>query len=417
MWRMLSGLATLHDRAAVRCLIAGLAWPFIVAGCSNGGGAPSATPTVTRPANTATVTPTPIASPSATATASPTPDERLRTLASAAGVFVGAAFVEGNEDPQFRAVLTREFNSTTAPVYWAETQPDPGTFNFTNADTAVAIAEANGMRVRGHPLIWGRLALPAYVEQIADPAQLRTLMTERIQTVVGRYRGRIAQYDVVNEPLTLAGGPGPGGDGLADYIFSRLLGPGYIREALDIAHAADPDAELFINDFFVEQPGPKQDYFYALARHLVESGAPLTGVGFQGHLMPPFSPGYLPTREDIAAAIGRFTDLGLIVEITELDVSLSDPGTQLDLQAAIYADVFTACFTTPGCRGITTWAISDKYTWIRNFYHVEAAPLLFDETFMPKPAYYAVRDVLRAILAARGSAADVDSGPRRSTND
>jgi endo-1,4-beta-xylanase len=233
------------------------------------------------------------------------------------------------------------------------------------------------------------------VGAITDPADMRALVADHIRTVVGRYRGRLTQYDVVNEPLTIFGSPGASGTGLEDYVFLKVLGPSYIREALDQAHAADPDAQLFINEFFVERPGPKQDYFYELIRGLVEAGAPLHGVGFQGHITPPFGPQFLPSREELAAAVRRFTDLGLAVEITELDVTLTDPATQLAQQAATYGDVFAACFTTPGCSGITTWGISDHDTWIRNFFHVEGAPLLFDTQFLPKPAYFAVRDVLQ----------------------
>ena len=373
-------------------------------GCDSNGPrtAISATATATpRATATASATPpaTPSASPTPTATAppSPTPDQRLRALAAAAGVFVGAAFVEGSDEPEFRALLAREFNSTTAPVYWASTEPQRGTYDFTVPDTAVAIAAANGLRVRGHPLVWGRLALPDYVNQITDPDDLRALMAEHIESVVGRYRGRIVQYDVVNEPLTFLGDPGSTGTGLEDYVFLRVLGPGYIREALDLAHAADPEAELFINEFFVERPGPKQDYFYELARGLVVAGAPLHGVGLQGHITPPFGPQYRPTQGEIAAAVRRFADLGLAVEITELDVTLADPATELVQQAHTYADVFAGCLSVPACRGITTWGISDKNTWIRDFFHVEGAPLLFDENYMPKPAYFAARDVLRQV--------------------
>jgi endo-1,4-beta-xylanase len=345
----------------------------------------------------ATLTPTPSPSPTIT----PTPDERLGTLATAAGVFVGAAFVEGSHEPEFRDRLVSEFNSTTAPLYWSSTQPQRDTFDFAAADAALAVAEPPHLRVRGHPLVWGRLALPQYVEQIADPDDMRALMAEHINTVVGRYRGRIRQYDVVNEPLTGLGAPGTTGTGLENYVFLRVLGPGYIREALDLAHAADPDAELFINEFFVERPGPKQDFFYDLVRDLVEAGAPLHGVGFQGHITPPFGPGFLPSREEIAAAVRRFADLGLAVEITELDVSLADPATQLGQQGMTYGDIFAGCFATEGCRGITTWGMSDRFTWIRDFFLREAAPLMFDTDFKPKPAYFAAQDVLRELAEGR----------------
>jgi endo-1,4-beta-xylanase len=353
------------------------------------------TPPETPPSDTATATAT--ETPTASPTATPTDDATLAELADRAGVFVGASFVEGSQEEEFRTVLVREFNSTTAPVYWSATEPHPNQFDFTASDAAVDIAEANGLRLRGHPLVWGRLALPDYVNQRSDAEELRALMANHIRTIVGRYRGRIKQYDVVNEPITLLGAPGMLGDGLENYVFLRVLGPGYIREALDIAHEADPDAELYINDFFLMQPGPKQDYFFELIRGLVEDGAPLNGVGFQGHITPPFGPQYLPTREQIAAAVRRFTALGLDVEITELDVTLEDPVNDLAEQGRIYGDVYAGCFFTPGCRGITIWGITDKYTWIRNTFHVEGAPLMFDESYRPKPAYFAARAVLQEL--------------------
>lgn len=326
-----------------------------------------------------------------------TPDLRLRALATRVGRWVGAAFVEGSQAAAFREVLAREFNSTTAPLYWQTTEGQRGVFDFRAADEAVAVASAAQLRLRGHPLVWGRLGLPEWVRALTDADDLRAAMTAHIQMVVGRYRGRIAQYDVVNEPLTFDGTPGRFGNGLEDYVFSRVLGTGYVREALEIAHAADPDAALFINELLVMRPGPKQDALFALARDLVASGAPLHGIGLQGHITPPFAAAYLPTRDDIAATVARFAALGLRVEITELDVSLSDPASQLARQAAIYGDVFAGCLRTPGCDGITTWGLTDRDTWIRDFFQVEAAPLLFDAAYQPKPAYTAVQEQLRQL--------------------
>jgi len=324
----------------------------------------------------------------------------VRGLADQLGVYVGAGFVEGRHTAEFRSIVASEYNSLTAGLYWTESEPQRGQFDFSAADDALAVAEAAGLRVRGHPLVWGRLALPQYVQDASSAQELRAMMREHISTVVGRYRGRIEQYDVVNEPITFAGAPGDDGNGLAEYVFTDLLGPGYIREALEIAHAADPAAKLFINDFFVMRPGAKQDFFFELARQLVESGAPLHGVGFQGHITPPFDPNYLPSAAEIGAAIDRFAALGLEVEITEIDVTLSDPANQLEYQAQIYRDLAEACFRRAACPGITTWGISDAYTWIEGFFSVQGAPLPYDESFAPKPAWGAIRE---ALIAARGT--------------
>lgn len=322
----------------------------------------------------------------------------LRELVSTLGVHMGAAFVQGNDEAIFRSTLVEHFSSTTAPLYWESTQRTPGVFDFTIPDEVVELAEVNGLRVRGHPLVWGRLGLPGYVRATSSAEELRALLRGQLEAVLGRYRGRIRQYDAVNEPITFLGGD-DGTGGLDANVFYRLLGPGWVREALDLVHEIDPDAALFVNEFGVMAPGPKQERFYALIRDLVADGAPITGVGFQGHIRPPFLLDYDPTEAEIEAAVRRFTALGLRVEITEVDVTI-DPAVAgaLEAQAETYRRLTLGCFRVPGCDGITTWGVTDKYTWIRDFFAVDGAPLLFDASFTPKPAYFAVAEALETLL-------------------
>src|SRR5262249_11753442 len=157
-------------------------------------------------------------------------------LAGCAGVHAGAAFVQDNDDPEFFATIAREFDSATVPMYWSATNAAPGVFDFGRPDQLVDFGIQHGLRLRGHPLVWGRLALPAYVNATSDPDVLRGYLTEHVTTVVGRYRGRVRQWDVVNEPLTFFGAPGTT-DGLDPTVFLRVLGPGFMKEALDVAHA------------------------------------------------------------------------------------------------------------------------------------------------------------------------------------
>jgi len=318
----------------------------------------------------------------------------LGELADQLGVFIGASFVQGNTDPEFRTTLVEHFNSTTAPIYWESTEPERGRFDFSYSDEVVELAAANGLRVRGHPLVWGRLGLPAYVREETSPDALRAMLREHLSVVLAHHRGRIAQYDAVNEPITFLGDD-DGTGGLDPNVFYRLLGPGWVREVLELVHELDPEAVLFVNEFGVMTPGEKQDRFYALVRDLKEQGAPIHGVGFQGHVVPPFLAAYDPTREEIEAAVRRFTALGLPVEITEIDVTIDpdEPGA-LEHQAERYRDLAFGCFRVPGCTGITTWGVTDKHTWIRDFFAVEGAPLPFDAEYRPKPAYFAVGDVL-----------------------
>lgn len=325
----------------------------------------------------------------------------LAELANELGVFVGASFVQGNSEPVFRTTLAEHFNSTTAPLYWESVQREPGSFDLAIPDEVVDLAAANGLRVRGHPLVWGRLGLPSWVREIESADAMRAALRQHLATVLGRYRGRIPQYDAVNEPITFLGAD-EGTGGLDANVFYRTLGPGWVREVLELVHELDPDAELFVNDFGVATPGPKQERFYALIRELVEQGAPIDGVGFQGHVTPPFLRDYAPTRQEVEDAVRRFAGLGLRVEITEIDVTVdpTQPGA-LERQAEIYRDLTLACFRVPGCDGITTWGVTDKYTWIRDFFAVDGAPLLFDASFQPKPAYFAVAQALEELLRER----------------
>ncbi len=324
----------------------------------------------------------------------------LRALAADAGQEVGVAVEPGevSSDPLYAAALDRETTSLTAEnaMKWGPIHPAPDTWVFEPADAVVALAESRGQRVRGHTLVWGALQLPAYVENAPDADALRALMAEHVATVAGRYAGRIAQWDVVNEPLAGVLDP-PTPDGLDDNVFRRLLGPGYVAEALHLARAADPAAKLFVNENGIEVPGPRQDRFYALVQELLASGAPLDGVGFQAHLgLIPI--GQYPDRATIAASLRRFAELGLTVELTELDVTLvfrsGDLPSRLAFQCGSYRDAVAACASVPGCSGVTTWGLSDRSTWLRSFFGFTDWPLPFDDDWRRKAAYFGMRAAL-----------------------
>lgn len=317
--------------------------------------------------------------------------DTLRAAASARGFFIGTSFVEGSGDPRFAPVAAEHFNALTVPLYPVTTHPEPGVYNFAVADRAVTLAESGNMRMRGHPLVWGRLALPDYVATETDPVVLADWIREHVTTLMTRYRGRFAQVDVVNEPLDLLGIPGPDGVPLGGYVFDELLGRDYIRIAFEAARAADPDTLLFINEIFVSRPGPKLDALLELVEELLGEGVPIDGVGIQGHMQ--LLSGEAPSREELEAALVRLASLGLVVELTEVDVTQRDGDARR--QEDVYRDVISACLAVPACTGMTVWGLSDAYTWVEDIIGVpDPRPLLFDEQFSPKPAYHAVLDVL-----------------------
>ncbi len=332
----------------------------------------------------------------------------LRPLGQEAGIAIGAA-IEPHEvasDPAYAAVLAREIGSLTAEnaMKWGPIHPQQNVYDFAAADAVVALADAAARRLRGHTLVWGQMQLPPYVENATSAEELRGYLTGHIATVAGRWAGRTAQWDVVNEPLPALGEPA-GPDGLDDNVFLRLLGSGYIAEALTLARTADPGAKLFLNENGIEAPGPRQDRFFALVQELLTVGAPLDGVGFQAHIgLIPW--GQYPDGATIEASLRRFADLGLDVELTELDVSLffrgGDVPSRIEFQGDYVREVIEACTRVPRCTGVTFWGLSDRYSWIPAFLGLTDWPLPFDENWRPKPAYFGARAAL-ATAALRKS--------------
>jgi len=338
----------------------------------------------------------------------------LRELADRIGIRFGSAVMvrDIRNDAAYAPVLVREFNSVTpfVEMKWGTLHPELDRYDFDQADELVALAEAHHMRVRGHTLVYGQCVdppNPEYLLQATDPGAVRAMMADHIATVAGRYAGRVDTWDVVNEPLRAFGDLSKN-DGLSEHVFSKVLGPGYIAEALRLARRADPDARLFLNEFGVLLPGPKQDRYFRLAQELLAEGAPLDGLGFQGHVVPLFS-GRRPTPQQVAATLQRFADLGLVVEITELNVftrtlhdvfrlGLSyDEQAELARQADTYAVVTQGCLDVPACQGLTLWTFTDRYpTTIETMTHLEDIPLIFDDDYRAKPAAFALERTLAA---------------------
>lgn len=324
------------------------------------------------------------------------PEESLRTLAGAHNLKVGAAVAPNfiSDEADYRRILGGQFNMLTAEnvMKWGPIHPEPDRFNFCPADALVEFAQANGMAVRGHTLVWHN-QLPSWVTSSQFTRdELLAVMRRHIQTIVGRYRGKIQHWDVVNEALDDAPG-----NPLRNTVFLNTIGPEYIDWAFRWAHEADPDAKLFYNDYGIEDRGSKSDRSYELVQGLKERGVPIDGVGFQFHLRLP----YVPSKERIKQNFARFTELGLEVAVTELDVGIPTSNgitaQELANQAEVYRNVLEACLETEGCTTFVMWGFTDKHTWIPGFTQGEYdAPLPWNENYEPKPAYFALLEALRS---------------------
>jgi endo-1,4-beta-xylanase len=268
---------------------------------------------------------------------------------------------------------------------WDALRPSRDQYNFANADTIVDFAAANDMQVRGHTLIWHH-QLPAWLtEGQFSSEELRAILREHILTVVGRYRGRIAAWDVVNEAVD-ENEPSL----LRQSLWLRGLGQDYLAMAFYWAHEADPQARLFYNDFGGEGTGGKSDAVYEVVKRLLQQGVPIHGVGLQMHI----GLHDVPLRDDVANNIARLAALGLEIHITEMDVQIQK-GTGVadydrESQAWIYQDMTTVCLRTPACKMFLVWGVTDLHSWIPRWTNRPDEPLLFDGAYAPKPAYYGV---------------------------
>lgn len=327
---------------------------------------------------------------------------------------VGAALNEshfGGKDPASALVLA-QFGSITPEnvMKWDALQPEPGKFRFDAADRFVSFGERNGMFVVGHTLVW-HSQTPAWVfaGEGGGPASREELlrrMREHIRAVVGRYKGRVKSWDVVNEALADDGS-------LRDSAWRRIIGDDYIEQAFRFAHEADPGAELYYNDYGIES-GRKRDGALRLLAGLKARGVPVHGVGIQGHSSLAW-----PPAEAFGEAADAFAKLGLKVAVSELDVDVlpSRSGSRSadvsrreeaareldpfvsglpDAQQRALADRYAALFKVfrahPVAR-VTFWGVTDRDSWLNNFPIRGRTnhPLLFDREGKPKPAF---REVL-----------------------
>jgi endo-1,4-beta-xylanase len=315
------------------------------------------------------------------------PASAASTLASAAAItgrYFGAAVDPAHfGESDYATTLNTQFSAVTPEnaMKWDATEPSPGSFQFAAGDQVVSSAQAHGQRVRGHTLVW-HSQLPSWVGQLpAD--QVQSAMENHINGVAGHFRGSIYAWDVVNEPLNEDGT-------LRSSPFLAAMGVGYIADALRTARAADPNAKLYLNDYNIEGLNAKSDAMFALAQSLRAQGVPLDGIGFESHFILNSLPSSMQTN------LARFAGLGLDVAITELDIRMRTPfsSRKLSQQATNYQTVVNACLAVTRCVGMTTWGVTDKYSWVPGFFRGYGAALLFDDNYQAKPAEVATVQAL-----------------------
>jgi len=340
------------------------------------------------------------------------------TLREAAGdrLLIGCAVATRDlADPKLTALVTQQFNCLTPEFEFMPEKlvDDARKFTFSTGDRVVAFAETQHLPVFGHMLVWHFVTRKWF---FASPdgkplprEQALTNLKTYIEGVVGHYKGRIKAWDVVNEGLS-----DQDSEFLKDTPALRAIGADYIEKAFEFAHAADPQAELYYNDYNIEQPG-KLAKTIKLVRSLQAKGVRLDAVGIQGHWLINW-----PPTEMIEKGIDALAATGVKVLITELDVDLLPrdgsgadmaqaekganpypqalPPEQQEKLAKRYGEIVAALVRHPAVTMIGFWGTHDGRSWL-NDYPVKGRtnhPLLFDRLYQPKPAFKAVIKALEA---------------------
>jgi endo-1,4-beta-xylanase len=346
------------------------------------------------------------------AAGTPAPTGPLRDLAAPIGLRFGTALIPQDiETPAYAAIASSQFSVVTPGngMKWQVVEPQRGVYDWSQADQLVSFAKANNQLVRGHCLVWHN-QLPGWLTTgVANgsisSAQLMDLAHEHVTTEVTRYRGKIWQWDVCNEFFTDAD---PSGIDQTNWWIVNA-GPDIIPSAFEWAHAADPNALLFYNDYNIggeDGTNAKSDAVYAYLRQLLSQGVPVHGVGNQGHLDTQY--GWSPQllRQDLE----RFAGLGLKVAITEADVrtfvnNATDQVPTDNLaqfaQPYEYSELLKAALAVPQCISFTVWGFTDSDSWVPGTFAGEGYAGIYDVNQQPKAAYYALQSDLG--LAAYGA--------------
>lgn len=345
-----------------------------------------------------------------------TTDKPLAALAAAHGKVFGTAYrsAYATNDPCYMDVAASEFNSLTTEIgtMTNTVQPQPGVFDFSEADAVAAVAAAHHQDFQIHSLIWDPLdqaqwgIVPEAIKQL--PAEKRhQLMIDSVTAIMRHFVGRASTATIVNEAFDQMGRLQPN----AWWVTTRS--DQYVFDAFRAARIADPTALLFYNDHSAETHSDKSDAIYDLVKRLrnttvdvtidgrLEAKPLIDGIGFQAHMLG--GKDQQPSVTDMASNLQRFADLGLTIRFTELDVRIpvvngTAESGDLDRQRAVYTTMTNLCLQQPKCSGITLWGFTDKHSWITDYpdtFSGYGAATPLTTTYAPKPAWKGLTESLR----------------------
>ncbi|MDF3065193.1 MAG: cex [Polyangiaceae bacterium] len=313
----------------------------------------------------------------------------LKDAGSCTNRLIGVALTNRHlDEPEFAAAAL-QFNYVTPEdeMKWDVTEPQQGTFTFAEGDAIVEFAEANGMKVKGHTLVWHN-QLPSWLDALNE-AQLRAALKAHIEGVMAHYAGRVIAWDVVNEAFDDDGS-------LRSSIWSQKLGQSFIEDAFRFARAADPNVKLYYNDYDIESAYAKADSVYEMVKDFKQRGVPIDGVGMQMHTRTTDED---PPVPELIVNLDRLLALGVEVVLSEMDVRYCADGTD-EKQKKRFHDIVAACVARSGCGAITIWGITDRYSFLNDRTDLQCAgslpprPLLWNDDYQKKPSFDGVMDAL-----------------------
>ncbi len=312
------------------------------------------------------------------------------------GVAIDPTLLKNNA--LYRGIVVKEYNSITVEnaMKWATIHPQEKTYNFTDADYLADFATTNKKRLFGHNLLWHGYN-PGWLEGYkGDSTAFENLMKTHIQTVVAHFKGKAVAWDVVNEAFT-----DNGTLRTTESIWYKKLGKDYIARAFQYAHEADPDALLFYNDYAQESNQNKLDAILKMVTDFKKRGIPIHGLGLQMHIS------IVSSDNGISNAIIDYAATGLKIHISELDVNITNWQKNASLtltddlkekqKQKFKSIVKSYKRNVPKAQqfGITNWNVGDADSWLRGVIQKNEYPLLFDDDYKKKPAYYGYLEGLK----------------------
>jgi endo-1,4-beta-xylanase len=335
----------------------------------------------------------------------------LRDMAAEKGLIYGttisAAQITG--DREFVELVLQQAGLLVAEneMKWqVMNRGKPGDDDYGPADTIANFALENGLALRGHNLLWYHRT-PSWFFDLETRQEMEKAVVDRIHDLAGRYRGRVHSWDVVNEPIEPKDGRP---DGLRTGVFLEMMGPDYLDLAYRTARESDPAARLVVNEYDIELDAPEQEArrvaLLNLLQRMQRSGTPVDAVGIQTHLSCAGGPPFSASR--LRQFLKEIADLGLTIQITELDVTDEHAPADWALRDRLVADTYNrfldAALDEPAVKMVVTWGLSDRHSWIvrretnESKWRSDSAlsrPLPFDADLKPKPAFEAMAQAFR----------------------